>query len=83
MGLEPLVIALGRVTHVGGDAKVNLLKRSEETVFLSIWCQRVTQAVSPVKERRGLESVQLRPRKPRLAEISAVCPVAETGHNCY
>jgi hypothetical protein len=41
------VINLGRVTYVGEDANGNVRKGTEETVFLSIWCQRMTQALSP------------------------------------
>ena len=48
-GARTRVIALGRVSYVGEDAKGNVRKRSKETVFLSIWCQRRPQAIAPVK----------------------------------
>ncbi len=44
----------------------------------------MTQAVSPLKEQRGLESVQLQLKERRLTEISRDVPghtLAETGPN--
>jgi hypothetical protein len=48
-GARTRVIALGRVSYVGEDANGNVRKGTKETALLSIWCQRMTQAVSPVK----------------------------------
>jgi hypothetical protein len=58
-GARSRVISWDRVTYVGGEPNQSARKRTDQTVYLSIWCQRIGPVMSPKKSGAILWRLQV------------------------